>query len=475
MAKILVIDDEEYIRGVLTINAKGLGHEAESAATLSEGLRWLGKDAYDLVFLDVLLPDGNGLEVLPKIKGMAHDPEVIIITGMGESQGAELAINSGAWDYIEKPFARKEIILQINRALAFRSSKTKSGRVSLKRDGIIGSSIEFTQCLDQIAWCCGSDVNVLLSGETGTGKELLARMVHENSKRSAGPFVVVDCTVLPENLIESMLFGHVKGAFTGAESQQEGLVQQAQGGTLFLDEVGEMGLSAQKRFLRVLQERRFRPVGGSREIESDFRLISATNKDLDAMVQGERFRNDLLFRLRTFHIQVPPLRRRKADIKQLFQHYLYNLCQTHSTIIKGFVPEFLEMLAAYDWPGNIRELINMLEKVILSDPENPTLYPFHLPKEIRIQYTRAGLSKKDQKEATSDIKQSEDIKRTDFPDISIDPTLPLKEFRDKIINDYEIWYLKRLMATAGKNMKKACQISRLSPSRLYTLLRKHDI
>jgi two-component system NtrC family response regulator len=475
MARILVVDDDDSIREVLTENIQMLSHEAASAGTLSEAMALLEKKAYDLLFLDVLLPDGNGLDALPRIKAMAHEPEVIVMTGMGESKGAELAIRCGAWNYMEKPFNRQEIMLQIKQAVAFRHSKTKTETLSLKRETIVGNSRELTNCLDQIAQCAGSDINVFLSGETGTGKELLARTIHENSKRSKGPFVVLDCTVLPQNLIESMLFGHVKGAFTGAEKEREGLIKQAHGGTLFLDEVGEMHLSAQKRFLRVLQERRFRPVGGIREIECDFRLISATHKDLDAMVREQSFREDLLFRLRTFSIEVPPLRKRQGDIQPLIQHYLFQLCRTHGKMVKGFVPEFLEILMGYHWPGNVREMINILEQAIVSDPENPTLYPMHLPKELRIRYAQSGLSGRDRRIDSQEKNAEDNLNRLDLSHLMIDSPPSMKVFRDTVMSECEGRYLRHVIGLADNNMKKAAEVSGLSLSRLYTLLRKNGI
>jgi two-component system, NtrC family, response regulator len=475
VAGILIVDDDEYIRGVLTINAQELDHFAASAMTLSEGLLLMEKDPFDLVFLDVRLPDGNGLEAIRKFREMRHAPEVIIITGAGEAEGAALAIQSGAWDYMEKPFTRKETILQITRALEFRSKKTEIGKVVLERGRVVGNSSALKGCLDQVAHCVGNDVNVLLTGETGTGKELLAQTIHENSKRSTEPFVVVDCTALPENLIESILFGHVKGAFTSAAQGHEGLIAQAHGGVLFLDEVGEMPLSAQRRFLRVLQERRFRPIGGKQEQISDFRLISATNKNLNAMAKEGTFRDDLLFRLCAFQIEVPPLRNRTGDVQQLIQHYLSYLCIEHGIAIKGFVPEFLGILGEHDWPGNVRELINVLEEAILSDPENPTLYPMHLPKGIRIKYAQSGLLKKEQ---TKIPREKDNAHGTHIPDLGEmygQSPPPMAVFRETVINEMEAGYLRHIMTLTGNNVKEACKISELSPSRLYTLLKKHGI
>jgi two-component system NtrC family response regulator len=257
MATILIIDDDHLMSETMTRMVRRLGHETLSGATLAEGLALAASHECDVVFLDVRLPDGNGLDALPRIDALPCHPEVIIMTGFGDPNGAELAIKSGAWDYIEKSSSVKEITLSLERALQYRQQKnavTQNRTVAaLKRSQIIGNSPKLNACLDLVAQAAGSDVNVFITGETGTGKELFARAVHENSQRARGNFVVVDCTALPETLVESLLFGHEKGSFTGAEKSRDGLVRQAHCGTLFLDEVGELPLPLQKAFLRVLQ------------------------------------------------------------------------------------------------------------------------------------------------------------------------------------------------------------------------------
>ncbi|HJV35276.1 sigma-54 dependent transcriptional regulator, partial [Geomonas sp.] len=358
MARILIIDDEETMCQSMSLIGKRSGHEAVCERTLRQGVARASAEPFDVVFLDVKLPDGNGLDVIPELAKAPGHPEIIIMTGFGDPRGAELAINSGAWDYIEKGSSAKDITLSLTRALEYRKQKvslsSQAAVVSLKRDNIIGNSAKLTACLDQVARAAGSDAGVLILGETGSGKELLARAVHQNSKRADKQFVVVDCASLPDTLVESLLFGHEKGAFTGAERAREGLVGEANGGTLFLDEVGELPLAAQKAFLRVLQERRYRPVGSQRELESDFRLVAATNRNLVQMVEAGQFRNDLLFRLSTFVIELPPLRERQDDIKDLARYFMDKFCERYGLSPKGSCPEFIDMLLAYSWPGNIR-------------------------------------------------------------------------------------------------------------------------
>ncbi len=468
MARILIIDDDEMMCTTLSTLVERKNHEAVSALTLKDGINLAAAGDFDVVFLDVKMPDGNGLNALQTIEASPSNPEVIIMTGYGDPNGAELAIKCGAWDYIEKGFSIKEITLSLERALQYRKEKKeaqlKRKPVQLKRENIIGSSPALNHCLDLVAQAAESDANVFITGETGTGKELFARAVYENSLRSHESFVVVDCTSLPETLVESLLFGHAKGAFTGADRAQDGLVRQADRGTLFLDEVGELPMTLQKSFLRVLQEHRFRPVGSSKEVESNFRLIAATNRDLDAMVERGEFRSDLLFRLRTFIIELPPLRERRDDIAELARYHIDRFCQQYRIPSKGFSPEFLETLIHYSWPGNVREFVNTLERSLTTARFDQTLYPKHLPSHIRVQVRRAEMEGGEvSSSATSD---SAHIVRS----------LPkLQEYRDKIYAQAEKEYLEELMTLTEKNISDACRISGLSQSRLYALLKKNSI
>jgi len=469
MAKILVIDDDTHIREVCKLVIESMGHEVTAKPSLGKGLEALDAEFYDVVYLDVDLPDGNGLLSIPKITDRDKAPEVIIFTGASYPNGAELAIKNGAWDYIEKPATAESMTLPLIRALQYRKEKFahRPPTVALKRDGIIGNSQRVATCLDLVAQAANADANTLITGETGTGKELFARAIHDNSERAEGPFVVVDCSSLTETLIESVLFGHAKGAFTGAEKKQEGLIKQADKGTLFLDEVGELPFAQQKAFLRVLQERRFRPVGAKEEETSDFRLVAATNKDLEAMVAAGDFRNDLLFRLRTMHIHIPPLRQRGEDIRELTIYYMNAFCKKYKVPLKGFSPEFLDSLTEYDWPGNVRELVNLMENIIVRAQFEPTLYPKHLPPEVRIRI----MSGKRQDAANG--QELELAPQLEQPDAA-HGEMTITPF-DNYKKETEFRYFKALMQQAGGDIHKACEMSDLGKQSLYRYLRIHGI
>jgi two-component system NtrC family response regulator len=469
MAHILVIDDDPHFRDLLLEHCSLLGHEANGAASIEEGKAKLAAQPMDLVFLDVRLPDGNGLETLPYINSLPIPPEVIIVTGMADANGAELAITNGAWDYLQKPLGRQEIILHIRRALEYHEKKAQSGtRLSLKRDEIIGESKAIRACLDQVACCSGTDTGVLITGETGTGKELFARAIHANSPRAHGPFVVVDCASLPEQLVTSILFGHGKGAFTGADSDRQGLIEQACGGTLFLDEAGELPLDVQKNFLRVLQERVFRPVGKQREQKSDFRLIAATHRNLEDMVRMGQFRKDLYFRLNTFAIHLPPLRARDSDIEKLALSFVFSISRNHGLPIKGIVSETLETLQAYPWPGNVRELRNVLQQAILADPTNPVLYPVHLPPKIRLHRIRSMVAHKHGDQGFDQLQPP-------LIPAKASAILPYKEHRRLLLNDIEKQYLQRLLRETDGDIAAACAIAHFSRSHLYNLMKFHAL
>ncbi len=469
MSVILIIDDDEFICRWISDVVTKLGHRSFLAHTLEEGFQKVQSVPVDIVFIDVHLPDGNGLELLPRLKTILSPPEIIVITALGDPDEAEIAIQSGAWDYLEKPASYDSIKIPILRALEYRAER-KLGKppAVLKRKGIIGNSPKIAASLDLLSQAAGSDANVLIAGETGTGKELFAKAVHYNSARAKGNFVVVDCTALPETLVESVLFGHAKGAFTGADRSEEGLIKQADGGTLFLDEIGELPFLIQKRFLRVIQEHRFRPVGGRLEISSDFRLVAATNRNLEGMVRQGRFREDLFFRLRTLTIELPPLRELPEDIKELTVFYIASLSERFNITLKGASPEFWDAIAAYKWPGNVRELIQALEKALLSAKDEPMMFPKHLPTYIRIQVARNSFTKGPAAPAIPAATAAPETRV-----LGPDKPPQWKEIRKTAVSAAEQVYLKDLIASVGGNIDKACRISGLSRSRFYTLLRKY--
>lgn len=465
MAKVLIIDDDVQLCNALSMVITKMGHEPRSAHTLRRGVDMAVKGGFEVVILDIRLPDGNGLDALPSIKESPAAPEVIILSGSCDPDGAELAIRSGAWSYIPKPPTLNKIQLPVQRAIDYHQHKqAHRPPMVLKRCGIVGESRAILACLDTVALAASTDSNVLITGDTGTGKEIFARAIHENSARASGPFVIVDCAAMPENLVESILFGHEKGAFTSADKRSDGVVLQAHGGTLFLDEIGELPMSIQKAFLRVLQDRRFRPVGSTREVESEFRLVAATNKDLEELVLVWKFRQDLLFRLRTITIDLPRLKDRGNDITLLASHFTEELCARMAIPRKGLSPEFLDALNEYEWPGNVREFIHAIESSLAMAGDDAFLAVRHLPVNIRAQLARDSLADRDTPPLPPEPKP---LDSNDFPS--------LKDYRASVLADLERGYLARLMQIADWDIKKACDLSELSRARLYALLKQHGV
>jgi two-component system NtrC family response regulator len=471
MASILIVDDELDIRDLLEGEFSDLGHEIETAGSAKDALALGGAKLFDVVFLDIRMPDGSGLEILPELRNGPGEPEIIIMTAYGDPDGAELAVKGGAWDYLEKPVSVDHFTLTLQRAIRFREqSRLTDSLVLMDYEEIIGESPQMKACLELVAKAAPTQANILVSGETGTGKELFANLIHRNSSRADKPFLVVDCASLPENLVESMLFGHEKGAFTGADKSKPGLLQEANHGTLFLDEIGELPYSMQKSFLRVLQEHRYRSVGGIHEQTSDFRLLAATNRNLESMIEKGNFRQDLLFRLKTFTIEIPPLRDRSYDIKALAIHFANKLCQRFGIPEKGFSQDFFQMLEAYDWPGNVRELSNTMELVLAQAYDEPILFAKHLPVEIRAKSIKSIVSRKIKPESApreyrADVDASDGIGEI--------PTF--REYRDRQLEKIEREYLHMLIAKAKGNYKEALRIASLARTRLYELLKKHGL
>jgi len=463
MANILIIDDDKKTCDALSFAIRGLGHRPTCVYTLKDGIREALSNPVDVIFLDVRMPDGNGLEVLPLIRDSHNSPEIIIITPMGNPDGAELAIRSGAWGYIEKPPTLKEIMLPLARSLQYREVKRQGERSSLalKRDRIVGSSPRIMVCLDHVAQAATSEANVLIQGEAGTGKELFARAIHENSLRHDRNFVAVDCSALSGAPADSAQSGQERKAVIVAERPFEDSLQQAEGGTLFLDKIEELSPGMQKSFLKALQERRFRPGGYRHEVKSNFRLITAARRNLDQMVQNGEFRDDLLFRLRTVTIELPSLRERPEDIKKLAVYFVMVICEQYGMEIKGFSPDFFDVLLTYNWPGNVRELRSTLEGVVLTSARyDAILFPNLLPNHIRIQ---APLTSPE-KSASEEVCSPGDLGSCqNFPSMT------------DFVDEMKLQYLHNLIARSGRNVDEACRISGMSRSSFYDHVKKYKL
>ncbi len=369
--RILVVDDEEIVvRSCRRVLGDG-EYEVDSVQDGLEALKRIAEQPFDVVILDIMMPKMDGIQVLQRAKEAHPDLEVIMITGLSQVETAVRSMKLGAFDYLTKPFDPDELKLVVERALERRRLLQENlhlkTQVSSKYrfESVVGASPRMQEVFRLIAQCAPTSSTVLLTGESGTGKELVARAIHYNSLRKDRPFVPVDCTSLSENLLESELFGHVKGAFTGAVAAKRGLFEVADGGTLFLDEVGNIPLSIQAKLLRVIQEREFKAVGDTRTQSVDVRLIAATNKDLKALVQAGGFREDLFYRLHVFPIRIPPLRERREDIPALAFHFLGECARELGKPVGEISDGAMNLLVNYDWPGNVRELENSMQRAVI--------------------------------------------------------------------------------------------------------------
>lgn len=388
MQRILIIDDEPLIRKSLKIALEEDGYDIYTAETGMEGIAVARKENIDIVFLDIKLPDIQGLDVLQKLKSMDNDLLVIMMTGYGTIESAVTAMKSGAFDYITKPFKTKDIATLIKLALETRSLKrdvkrfVDKDRTFYGLDKIVGRSASIHDTIDMIKKIAQVDSStVLVEGESGTGKELVAKAIHFSSSRCSRPFVEINCAAIPPSLLESELFGYEKGAFTDARKTKKGLIEQAHEGSLFLDEIGDMDAGMQAKILNVLQERKFRRLGGDKVIEVDVRIITATNHDLRKEVHEKIFREDLFYRINVIHIYLPPLRERTEDIPLLADSFIYEFNTLFTRHVKGIAPDALQALTEYSWPGNVRELRNIIERImIIANPE--LIQRKHLPAEI---------------------------------------------------------------------------------------------
>jgi DNA-binding NtrC family response regulator len=444
--KILVVDDEPSVTDSLELILGGAGFEVLTAASFAESTNILQKKQVDLVITDLRLSDGSGLDVIKHIKQHTPDIEVILMTAYGSLDVTIEAIKAGAYYYLEKPYTPDRLFALVDRALQLVALKheNESLKRTLARDsetfGMIGRDPKMCQIFEIIRTAAPSDASALIEGESGTGKELIATAFHTQSQRSSGPFIRINCAAIPNELIESELFGYKKGAFTGADRDKRGLIEAANQGTLLLDEIAEMPPHLQTKLLRVLQERRLRRLGDEREIEVNFRLVSATNRDTLALLDEGLLRKDLYFRVCTIKIKVPSLRDRLDDVPLLASRFLKRFNEQYGKNIREISPDAMMRLVRYDWPGNIRELESVIERAVLFCP-GTELLPDCLPEEFQTRMTSSTFV--------------------------IPPLLPMEEIEREAI-------LQTLERTAG-NVKKTAQILRFPRPTFYRKLKKLGI
>jgi DNA-binding NtrC family response regulator len=389
-ARIYVCDDELLIRLWLVDHLQARGHEAEGFETGMELLEAFSRDPADLVLLDLKLPDGSGVDFLVQLKERDPSVPVLMVTAFGEVETAVAAVRAGAQQFLEKPIDLPELFLLIDQAL---ESQRLLGELDRYREGhrwqfsgvtLVGRSPSMRMVAEMITRIGekGNPATVLIRGESGTGKDVVARAIHARGPRNEKPFISVNCTVLPDNLVESELFGHEAGAYTDAKQAKRGLLELADGGTVFLDEIGDLPKPAQAKLLEFLETHHFRRVGGVRDIVVDVHVVTATNRNLEEAVKNKDFREDLFYRLNVIPVDLPPLRYRPEDIAALARHFIDSLCDEMSIPRRGLCPDALRVLEAYSWPGNVRELRNVLERLLLLHDEDPIAVP-HLPPEVQ--------------------------------------------------------------------------------------------
>lgn len=387
MEKILIIDDEKSILDLLSVVFTKEGYSVETCVSPSRALELMSREDYDIILTDIQMPQISGMDILKEVKKKTPDIPVIMVTAYGTIKQAVEALKAGAMDYVVKPFDVDELKIIVEQGLEKRRLKEenwmlkKELREKYSFDNMIGKSKIMREIYSLIEKIAGTDSTVLITGESGTGKEIAARAIHINSNREDKSFVSINCGALPESLLESELFGHVKGSFTGAVANKKGMFEVAEKGTLFLDEVGEMSPWTQVKLLRALQERKIRRVGGTEEIPVDVRIIAASNQDLKKGTEEGTFREDLYYRLNVISLEMPPLRKRKEDIPLLVSHFLQKYCKKMNRKMKRLSPDVMALLENYNWPGNIRELENTIERIIAIE-ERETITRVSLPNEL---------------------------------------------------------------------------------------------
>jgi two-component system response regulator HydG len=451
-ATVLIVDDDAAHLSVVKTVVKSWGYDVEGADDGSEAVEKAKERPFDLIVMDVRMAEMSGIDALKTIKGYNPAIPILIMTAYSSIESAVEALKAGAYDYLTKPLDFDVLKLTIERALDHTSLRTEN--LSLKErlrssydlTNIIGKSQPMTELIEMVAMVAPSEATALITGESGTGKELIARSIHYNSSRKQGPLVIVNCAALTETLLESELFGHEKGAFTGADRRREGRFMQANKGTIFLDEIGEMSSVMQAKLLRVIQDREIQRVGSDGTLKVDVRILAATNKDLQEDVSAGKFREDLYYRLNVVTLRVPPLRERLEDIPLLAQHFLEKYAEKNKKRMKGFTPLAMDMFLKYDWPGNVRELENAVERAVILGPGD-----YITEKELPLSMTKA-------------YPHPEEIERT--PKVSKKPQSLAKVEKEAVLAALE---------AAGGNKSKTARILGITRKTLHKKLQKYGV
>jgi len=455
-ARILIVDDEEIVVRSCQRILEAPGVELSAASSGPEALGKVERGAFDLLILDIMMPGMDGLEVLRLVKERHPEIEVVMVTGLSQIQTAVQAMKLGAFDYIPKPFEPADLQAVVARALErhrLRQGEAEpAAETPLRLENMIGTSPAMQAVYRLIAKCAPTPSTVLITGESGTGKEMIARAIHHNSLRRDQPFVTVDCNTLSENLLESELFGHVKGSFTGAVANKRGMFEIADEGTLFLDEFGNIPLSTQAKLLRVIQEREFRPVGSTQIHTTNVRLIAATNKDLKAMVADGSFREDLYYRINVFPIHAPALRERREDIPALAMHFLKSACKELDRPLPEISAGAMSVLTTYDWPGNVRELENVIQRAVILASDD-VIRQSHL----------AGIV---------DL-----VPHADFtvPRTAEELKLAKKDLRERSVEEIEKAFVLEALKRNGYNVTRSAEDTGMLRSNFQALMKKHGV
>ena len=458
--RVLVIDDEQVVCVSCTRSLQASGYEVVACTDPVDGLELAQRECFDIILLDILMPRMGGVEVLRELRARGVESEVIIITGYADVSTAVEVMKHGATDYLPKPFSPAELRHVVGR-VAERSSLIQEN-MALRQElahkstfhGMVGESRGMQRVYNLIRRVAVSDGTVLITGDSGTGKEMVARAVHGISARSEGPFLACDCSALAPSLLESELFGHIKGSFSGAISTKKGLFEVASGGTLFLDEISNISLETQGKLLRALESRRIKRVGDVKELSLDIRLVAATNRDLQELIRKGRFREDLFYRLNVVPITLPPLRERAGDIPRLVTAFLEAFHSHGQTSVRAFSPQAIHCMEGYDWPGNVRELKNIVDRMaILCEAE--VVEPAHLPAEIGGEAPRS--------------------RAVALPETWDELKAHKRQLQDTVVRDIELEFVRRALERADGNVSRAAGLVCMQRTNFHALMRKHGV